>query len=471
MTNRRNFLSGAGAITGAIAAATVSKVAMAALPEPVLQSTPDTMPPLTPTSGRPYNPVVTLNGWTLPWRMNAGVKEFHLVAEPVVREMAPGFKAHLWGYNGQSPGPTIEVVEGDRVRIFVTNKLPEHTSIHWHGQRLSNGMDGVSGLTQPSIKPGKTFVYEFVARRPGTFMYHPHADEMTQMAMGMMGFWITHPKARHPLIEEVDRDFVFLLNAYDIEPGSATPKIMTMLDFNLWSWNSRVFPGIDSLNVRQNDKVRIRFGNLTMTNHPMHLHGHEFLVTGTDGGPTPKSTRWPEVTTDVAVGQMRQIEFLADEEGDWAFHCHKSHHTMNAMGHDVPTMIGVDHKDVVKQITKLVPDYMVMGERGMADMGEMEMPLPDNTARMMSGEGPFGSVEMGGMFSMVKVRKDQKRGDYSNPGWFKHPQATLAYEFNGTAAEPPRARGAGAAAMPAQNMPAKNIEVQVRKPASGHAGH
>ncbi|GHC90326.1 exported copper oxidase [Pseudorhodoferax aquiterrae] len=472
MNNRRNFLSGAGAITGAIAAASVSKVAMAALPEPVLQTRPDTMPPLTPSTGRPYNPVVTLNGWTLPWRMNNGVKEFHLVAESVVREMAPGFKAHLWGYNGQSPGPTIEVVEGDRVRIFVTNKLPEHTSIHWHGQRLPNGMDGVSGLTQPPIQPGKTFVYEFVARRPGTFMYHPHADEMTQMAMGMMGFWVTHPKGKHPLIDEVDRDFVFLLNAYDIEPGSATPKIMTMLDFNLWSWNSRVFPGIDSLNVRLNDKVRIRFGNLTMTNHPMHLHGHEFLVTGTDGGPTPKSTRWHEVTTDVAVGQMRQVEFLADEEGDWAFHCHKSHHTMNAMGHDVPTMIGVDHKDVVKQITKLVPDYMVMGERGMADMGEMEMPLPDNTARMMSGEGPFGSVEMGGMFSMVKVRKDQKPGDYSNPGWFKHPKGTVAYEYGAPMAEPARSSGAGPSAMPAQNMPAKNIEVQVRKPANGgHAGH
>ena len=119
-------------------------------------------------------------------------------------------------------------------------------------------------------------------------MYHPHADEMTQMAMGMMGFWVTHPKAKHPLIDEVDRDFCFLLNAYDIEPGSYTPKIMTMLDFNLWTWNSRVFPGIDPLNVRLNDKVRIRIGNLTMTNHPIHLHGHEFLVTGTDGGPTPQ---------------------------------------------------------------------------------------------------------------------------------------------------------------------------------------
>ena len=467
-TNRRNFLLG-GAAT-AVAASSVSRVAMAALPEPVSQATPNTMPPLVPNTGRNYNPVVTLNGWTLPWRMNNGVKEFHLVAEPVVREMAPGFKAHLWGYNGQSPGPTIEVVEGDRVRMFVTNKLPERTTIHWHGQRLPNGMDGVAGLTQPAIEPGKTFVYEFVARRPGTFMYHPHADEMTQMAMGMMGFWITHPKAAHPLIAEVDRDFVFLLNAYDIEPGAYTPKIMTMLDFNLWSWNSRIFPGIDSLNVRQNDRVRIRMGNLTMTNHPMHIHGHEFFVTGTDGGPTPKSTRWPEVTTDVAVGQMRQLEFIADAEGDWAFHCHKSHHTMNAMGHDVPTMIGVDHRGVVREINKLIPDYMVMAERGMADMTEMEMPIPDNTARMMGGEGPFGSVEMGGMFSVIKVRSGQKPGDYADPGWYRHPPGTNAFEWTGSLAEPSRFASEGGQSMPARGKPAREIEVQIRKP-SGHMEH
>jgi FtsP/CotA-like multicopper oxidase with cupredoxin domain len=146
---QKRFFQVAGIAGGAVAASSVSRVAMAALPEPVIQTSPNTMAPLVPNSGRPYNPVVTLNGWTLPWRMNQGVKEFHLVAEPVVREMAPGMKAHLWGYNGQSPGPTIEVVEGDRVRIFVTNKLPEHTSIHWHGQRLPNGMDGVTGLTQP----------------------------------------------------------------------------------------------------------------------------------------------------------------------------------------------------------------------------------------------------------------------------------------------------------------------------------
>ncbi len=152
---------------------------------------------------------MTLNGWSLPWRMNGDWKEFHLVAEPVVREFAPGMKANLWGYNGQSPGPTIEAVEGDKVRIFVTNKLPEHTTVHWHGMLVPNGMDGVGGLTQPHIKPGKTFVYEFELKKSGTFMYHPHSDEMVQMAMGMMGMF-SRPSARHAEVRPVDRDFVFL---------------------------------------------------------------------------------------------------------------------------------------------------------------------------------------------------------------------------------------------------------------------
>ncbi len=398
-----------------------------------------------------------------------GVKEFHLVAEQIEHEFAPGSRAKCWGYNGTTPGPTIEAVEGDRVRIYVTNRLPEHTSIHWHGQRLPNGMDGVAGLNQPAIGAGKTFVYEFVARRPGTFMYHPHADEMTQMAMGMMGFWVTHPKGMHPLIDPVQRDFCILLNAYDIDPGAYTPKVSTMLDFNLWTMNSRAFPGIDPLVVKKNDRVRIRIGNLTMTNHPIHLHGHEFLVTGTDGGPTPKSARQYEVTTDVAVGQMRQVDFLADEEGDWAFHCHKAHHTMNAMGHDVPNMIGIDHRGIVKKITRLVPDYMVMGERGGADMTEMEMPLPDNTLPMMTGTGPYGSVEMGGMFSMLKVRSGQKAGDYTDPGWYEAPPGTVAYEWTGPLAEPARFKSEGGQSMPAHGKPAVG-EVQVRKPKAG-GGH
>jgi FtsP/CotA-like multicopper oxidase with cupredoxin domain len=457
MTSRRSFLTGAG--VAMVGAAAVSKAGAASLPEAPLQESAATMPPLAPPNGRPYNPVVTLNGWTLPWRMKDGVKEFHLMAEPVLRELAPGMTAHLWGYNGQSPGPTIEVVEGDRVRIFVTNKLPEHTSMHWHGQILPSGMDGVTGLSQPGIAPGKTFVYEFVAKHAGTFMYHPHADEMNQMAMGMMGFWVTHPK--DPRQHAVDRDFVLLLSSYDIDPGSYTPRTNTMTEFNLWAFNSRVFPGIDPMVVRKDERVRIRVGNLTMTNHPIHLHGHRFEVTGTDGGWVPPTARWPEVTTDVAVGQMRAIEFVADNPGDWAFHCHKSHHTMNAMGHQVPNLIGVDHSGVADKINDLIPGYMVMGDTG-GSMGNMRMPLPENTLPMMAGRGPFGNLEMGGMFTTLKVREGLARGDYKDPGWYKHPAGTLAREWTGELPDVTRAVGVQAGSADAA--------MAVRKP-SGHTGH
>ena len=427
MMTRRQFLIGSGAAV--VGAALVSKAQASSLPEAPVQDKAMTQPPLVPPNGRPYLPVVTLNGWSLPWREKGGWKEFHLVAEPVKREIAPGMVANLWGYNGQSPGPTIECVEGDKVRIFVTNKLPEHTTIHWHGILLPNGMDGVGGLNQPQIPAGKTWVYEFVMKHSGTFMYHPHADEMVQMAMGMMGFIVVHPK--DPNLHRVDRDFVFLINAFDIDPGSYTPRVNTMLDFNLWCWNSRAFPGIDTLVVRKDDRVRIRMGNLTMTNHPIHIHGHNFSVTCTDGGWVQKSAQWPETTVDMPIGALRAIEFVADAPGDWAFHCHKSHHVMNAMGHGVPTMIGVDHRGVAEKINKLLPDYMVMGERGMAEMGDMEMPLPDNTLPMMTGRGPFGPLEMGGMFTVVKIREGLARGDYKDPGWYRQPEGSAAYEWKG----------------------------------------
>ena len=458
MSNRRHFFKTAGAV--ALGATAVSRIGAASLPEAVIRSDPAMQAPLVPNTGRPYNPVATLNGWSLPWRMSNGVKEFHLVAEPVVREFAPGMKAKLWGYNGSSPGPTIEAVEGDRVRIFVTNKLPEHTTVHWHGVLLPSGMDGVGGLTQPHIPPGKTFVYEFTLLRSGTHMYHPHADEMVQMAMGMMGMFIIHPKDQRRM--RVARDFVWLLAAYDIEPGSATPRTAEMTDFNLWTFNSRVFPGIDPLVARTGERVRVRVGNLTMTNHPIHMHGPHFVVTGTDGGWVPPAARWPEVTTDVAVGQMRAFEFDA-VAGDWAIHCHKSHHTMNAMGHGLPNMIGVDHRGLAERITKLVPDYMMMGDKGMAEMGSMEMPLPDNTLPMMTGQGPFGPMEMGGMFTAVKVRDDVKPGDFRDPGAYKHPAGTVAYEYTGQLPQPARAPAAAASARDTGTL-------NVRKP-SGHAVH
>jgi hypothetical protein len=276
--------------------------------------------------------------------------------------------------------------------------------------------------------------------------------------MGMMGFWVTHPKDVRQ--HAVDRDFVFLLSAYDIDPGSYTPRTNTMTEFNLWTFNSRVFPGIDHMVVRKDDRVRIRVGNLTMTNHPVHVHGHRFEVAGTDGGWIPPAARWPEVTADVAVGQMRAIEFIADNPGDWAFHCHKSHHTMNAMGHQVPNLIGVDHSGVAEKINDLIPGYMVMGDKG-GSMGGMQMPLPENTLPMMTGQGPFGGLEMGGMFTVLKVREGLASGDYKDPGWYKHPPGTLAREWTG---EMPEAVSAPSVAADG----ARGKMLTVRKPGEHH---
>ncbi len=432
MLSRRRFLGTAAVVS---ASAVAGRAQAAGVPEAPVMDKATMQPPPHPATGPDFHPVVTLNGWSLPWRMNGDWKEFHLVAEPVVREFAEGMKANLWGYNGQSPGPTIEAVEGDKVRIFVTNKLPEHTTVHWHGMIVPSGMDGVGGLTQPHIKPGKTFVYEFVLKKSGTFMYHPHADEMVQLAMGMMGLFIVHP--RDPSFRAVDRDFAFLMSTYRIDPGTFLPRVNEMTEFNMWTFNSRVFPGIDPLPVRLGDRVRVRIGNLTMTNHPIHLHGHSFAVTCTDGGWIPETAQIPETTTDVPVGAIRAFEVIADNPGDWALHCHKSHHTMNAMGHDMRNFIGVSKRDLDNAVHKLAPDAMAMGSTGMA-MGEMEMPAPDNTLPMMTGSGQFGPIEMGGMFTVMKIREGLGRDDYSDPAPYKFPAGTVAYEVEAPSEPPPK---------------------------------
>jgi FtsP/CotA-like multicopper oxidase with cupredoxin domain len=368
-----------------------------------------------------YTPVVMPNGVTLPWTMDHGVKVFHLIAEPVKREFAPGLVVNTWGYNGQSPGPTIEAVEGDRIRILLTNRLPEATSLHLHGVLLPNGLDGVAGLNQPEVKPGETYAYELTLRQHGTQMYHPHSDETTQMAFGMMGFFIIHPK-HEPV--RIDRDFAIFLHEWDVPPGGATPNPSTMTDFNLFTFNGRVFPGTDPLVVRKGQRVRIRFANLSMDSHPIHLHGYRFVVTATDGGTIPPSARTPETTVNVPPGSTRDIELVADAEGDWALHCHKSHHTMNQMSHELPNMTGVDQSGVEEKVRKLLPGYMAMGKDGMGEMGEMHMGGPPNTLPMMSGDGPYGGIGMGGMFTVLKVRSGITT--YEDPGWYEQPDGTTA---------------------------------------------
>ncbi len=381
------------------------------------------------TPERSPTAVRSLNGWTLPHRMRDGVKEFHLVAEEVDHEFAPGCRAKCWGYNGTTPGPTIEAIEGDRVRIYVTNRLPEHTTIHWHGLILPSGMDGVGGVSQPHLKPGETFVYEFPLLQSGTQMYHPHADEMLQLAVGMMGMFIIHPKA--PETTPVDRDFCFLLHNWALHPGSYRPDPSIMQDFDLWTFHSKVFPAIDPLVARSGERVRIRIGNLSMWNHPIHLHGVQYQVTGSDGGRWPESQWRSETTEIVGVGQTRDIEFVA-VPGDWALHCHMSHHTMNAMGHDIPNTLGVDQRGVEEKLRRVLPGYMAMGETGMAEHGEhaKHMQGPANTLPMMTGTGPFGAIEMGGMFTLVKVRDDVAPGSFADPGWYRNPKGTVAHRVS-----------------------------------------
>lgn len=372
--------------------------------------------------------VVTPGATTLPFKLKDGVKEFHLTAEEIEHEFAPGTKIKAWGYNGRTPGPTIEATEGDKVRILVTNRLKEHTTIHWHGVLLPNGMDGVGGLTQPHIAPGETFAYEFTLRQHGTQMYHPHADELVQMAMGMMGLFIIHPRDGS---RAVDRDFGMILHNWAVHPGTYRPDPAVMTDFDLWTINSKVFPAIPPMVVRTGQKVRIRVANLSMHEHPMHIHGFRMKVTGTDGGPVPESAQFAEVTTLVPVGAIRDVEFVADEPGDWPFHCHKAHHTMNAMGHDVPNPIGVKQSDLMPKMAGLLPGYMPMGEAGMAEhqMHAGHMEGPENTMPMMTGTGPFGPLEMGGMFTLIKVRDGISA--YDDPGHYNHPAGTRAYRVAG----------------------------------------
>jgi len=375
---------------------------------------------------RPYTPVVTPDGSTLPFTMKSGVKEFHLIAEPLKREFAPGMMVNCWGYNGQTPGPTIEAVEGDRLRILVTNKLPEHTSIHWHGILLPNGMDGVGGLTQPQIKPGETFAYEFTLRQYGTYMYHPHADETVQMAMGMMGFFVIHP--RQTPDPPIDRDFCIFPMEWFVDPGTYTPNPNIMVDFNTFTFNGRAFPGTEPMVVRLGDRVRIRTANVSMDSHPLHIHGHGMWVVETDGGQIPRSAQWPESTINVPPGTTRVVEFVADNPGDWPFHCHKTHHAMNAMNHDIPNVMGVDLDAVTEKIQNLVPGYISMGSTGMAEHAEHveHLTVVENTLPMMTGRGPFGNIEMGGMFTIIKIREGIER--YDDPGWYDHPPGTIAWK-------------------------------------------
>src|SRR5882724_5732238 len=284
------------------------------------------------SSGRIVS-VETPDAPQLPWRMAGGAKEFHLIAEPVKQEFIPGKIANLWGYSGSAPGPTIQVNQGDRVRIIVDNHLPEATSMHWRGFEIPVEMDGAPGSSQDPIPPGGRFVYEFTLHQEGTYFYHSHMA--MQEMMGMIGAFIMHPK--EPYKPRVDKDFAIIMQEYAILPNIKVPNSMNM-EFNWLTFNGKAGPTTTPLIVRHGDRVRVRLINLGMDHHPIHLHGHSFVVTGTEGGRQPQSTRGPGNTVLVGVAQSRDVEFVANNPGDWMLHCHLPHHMMNQMSSNVGPM-------------------------------------------------------------------------------------------------------------------------------------
>jgi FtsP/CotA-like multicopper oxidase with cupredoxin domain len=178
----------------------------------------------------------------LAFTLDNGIKVFHLIAEPVKRQLVPNKTVDLWGYNGSAPGPTIQITQGDRVRIVVDNHLPEPTSMHWHGFEIPHSMDGGPGISQDPILPGGRFVYEFTLHQAGTFFYHSHMA--MQEMMGMLGAFIMHPKV--PDSPRVDKDFVLLLQEYAVLPNSTVPNTMNM-EFNWLVINGKSGPAIVSV--------------------------------------------------------------------------------------------------------------------------------------------------------------------------------------------------------------------------------
>jgi FtsP/CotA-like multicopper oxidase with cupredoxin domain len=315
--------------------------------------------------GLPPVPVEAPDLTKLPWTWRDGAKEFHLIPMPVKREFLPHLEMEVWGFNGPMPGPMIEVNQGDRVRIIVENRLPEFTSIHWHSLEIPVSQDGVPGLVQDFIPPGEAFVYEFTLHQHGTFFYHAHVA--MQEAMGMVGLFIIHPKEAYEPV--CDQDFALITQEFQILPNTSIPNSQGM-DFNFLTFNGHCAPLTTPLVVKLGHRVRLRLVNFsTADHHPIHLHGHTWWVTGTEGGRIPESGWIPGNNVLIGVAQARDVEFIANNPGDWIMHCHMFHHTMNHM----VSMAGPMTRVAPDDPRGLVPGFPQNMEAGMG----MEIPEDD----------------------------------------------------------------------------------------------
>jgi FtsP/CotA-like multicopper oxidase with cupredoxin domain len=243
-----------------------------------------------------------------------GTKEFHLTAKIVKWEVEPGKLVDAWTYNGVVPGPTIKVNVGDKVRVVVTNELPESTAVHFHGIRVPNAMDGVPDITQDPIKPGQTFTYAFTAQRAEVGMYHSHHDAQTQVPNGLAG--------------------AFLVGDMPVPQGVHVTQVLPMMLNDAGTigltLNGKSFPATAPITAKKGDWIEVHYLNEGMTSHPMHLHGLDQLVIAKDGYPLPAPYRADTVL--VAPGERYTVLVQADVPGVWAWHCHILSHAENASG-------------------------------------------------------------------------------------------------------------------------------------------
>jgi FtsP/CotA-like multicopper oxidase with cupredoxin domain len=270
------------------------------------------------------------------------VREFTLTAASARWTLANGVQVDGVAFNGAVPGPVLRVTEGDTVRVTVVNSLADLTSIHWHGLHVPNAMDGVPGITQEPIPPGGRKSYEFLASHAGTFMYHPHGPglpDIDQIDRGLYGLFIIDPqKAKGP---KYARDYAYIIGGAVVEDGAYGGMSMSgmsgtgtsghgqtapagSMSYNAWPANGKLYPGITPITVKVGEVVRVRFANISNASHPMHLHGHDFRVIAIDGEPLERPLLMN--TFDLAPGQTADLDFVADNPGVWAFHCHELHH-------------------------------------------------------------------------------------------------------------------------------------------------
>ena len=367
----------------------------------------------------PVIPVQTPDVPRLPWRMVDGAKEFHLIAEPVKRQLIPGREMEVWGYNGSCPGPMIEVNQGDRVRVIFENHLPESSTIHWHGLEIPVQMDGMPYISQEPVPPGGQFVYEFTLHQEGTFFYHSHGA--MQEMMGMIGLFVIHPKMAYK--PQIDHDFGIIMQEWAILPNSNVPNTSNM-EFNWLTFNGKAAPDTTPLVIRQGSRVKIRLVNLGMDHHPIHLHGNTFVVTGTEAGRQPEALWGPANTVLVGVAQARDIEFVARNPGDWMLHCHLPHHMMNSMsdlmGDRMMTTMRLDEKAALSQMQTYADRISVQHVHhaplaedaakvpGFPQDAFMEMAMDKAVARPEHyGLPPNWSASFMGMMTLVRVLPDE----------------------------------------------------------------